>query len=182
MSTVSCEISTTVSQFIVQLYSTVIFYDDVWTSGELKWPYQVGEGGSSCTCGSFSCLLEFFLAHDNYGHCPALFLDIILASGHTSLLVNCVLWFWQNQGSGITLAVDITLSGSHRSFESPDIFMIYLLAKDVYSANSIIEFPHPGHQKSNGSHMFSHHTNFYSLGSLQELLDFFKITQLLSGI
>lgn len=150
--------------------------------GSLSGHINLETGARHAHVDLFSCLLGSFLAHDNYGHCPALFLDIILALGHTSLLVNCVLWFWQNQGSAITLAVDITLSGSHRSFESPDIFMIYLLAKDIYSASSIIEFPHPGHQKSNGSHMFSHHTNFYSLGSLQELLEFFKITQLLSGI
>ena len=54
--------------------------------------------------------------------------------------------------------------------------------KDVYISSSAIGLPHLGHQKSSGNHIHSHHTNFHSFESLQELLDFFKITLSFSGI
>ena len=149
--------------------------------GELKWPYiEFGIEGLPCIYRSFWNLL-FLSGPPSSGHCSALFLHVLLASD-----TKLYSWWTASYDSGTSQAVLIASTSDTLPTQLPQIFWVpsntHDPPKDVYSASPALGLPHLWNEKSSGSHIHSHHANFPSVGSLQELLDFFKITQLFRGI
>lgn len=92
----------------------------------------------------------------------------------TSLLVNYNCDSGTNQAVLIARAADILPTWLPQTFWVPS--NIHDPLNDLYSVSSALGLPHLGNQKCSGSHIHSQHANFPSVRSLQELLDFFKIT------